>query len=585
MPFSSTHDAIYCINPDCQHRQNPDDLDCCQSCGTPLLVRDRYRLLVPLRPLDRQHPTEVFEIDDRGTRKVLKILTNDTPQFIEQFQIEITPLQWLQHPGIPKADIDGEFTLTLAATGRSLRCLVMEKIEGQNLAQWISKSGAVSPELALNWLKQLIEILDIVHNEGFFHRDIKPSNIILKPDGRLVLIDFGSVREITDTYLAKIRLGAQITSVLSEGYAPSEQIEGKALPQSDFFALGRTFVHLLTGKHPLELPIDPKTGRLTWKNRVPYLQKIDCKRPFWSLLGRTLADFIDELMAPSPADRPRDTASILKYLTHLKLFRRSIERTLSSSLLRNLAIGMTLGAILYRLSFPIQADFHYNRGLALQKKGAIERAKIHYQTALKFNTKDAQIYLKLGLTCQKLNDLGCAEIAYQQVLELDTDNSMARYQLGRLYDHLGNFDRAKLEYQLARQSTKPIAANATSDLARVHILQGNAIEAIRLSQEGLQQTPKNDVRSALYTNLAWAYWTQANYPAAEWQLQQALRLNANHTNARCLLAQVLEAKKQTDEALSQWQQCLDGDAQNRSEVLTWQTTARQRLSQHQREKN
>lgn len=576
---------IYCINPDCKYRQNPDHLECCQACGTPLLVRDRYHLLAPLRLLDRQHSTEVFEIDDRGTTKVLKILTHDTPQFVEQFAAEITPLQWLQHPGIPKADIDGEFTLTVAATDRSLHCLVMEKIEGQNLLQYLLQSGAISPDIALNWLKQLVEILEVVHHEGFFHRDIKPSNIILKPDGKLTLIDFGSVREITDTYLAKIRLGSQVTSVLSEGYAPSEQIEGKALPQSDFFALGRTFVHLLTGKHPLELPINPKTGRLIWKNQVPYLQKLNCKRPLWSLLGRTLADFIDELMAPKPAERPRDTASILKYLTRLRLFRRSIERTFSSSLLRNLAIGMTLGAILYRLSFPIQADFYYNRGLALQQKGAIARAKNNYETALKFNTQNARIYLNLGLTCQKLNNLGCAEIAYQKVLELDVDNPTARYKLGGLYDDLGNFDRAKIEYQLARQSRRPISVRATSDLARVHILQGNEIEAIRLSKQGLQQTQDKDMRSALHTNLAWAYWTQANYPAAESHLQQTLRLDPNYTDARCLLAQVLEAKEQKADALNQWQRCLDGDAQNRSEVLTWQTTARQRLSQHQHEQN
>jgi serine/threonine protein kinase len=575
--------VIYCINPDCKQRQNPDRLECCQTCGTPLLIRDRYYLLAPLRLLDRQHSTEVFEIDDRGTTKVLKILTNNTPQFVEQFAAEITPLQWLQHPGIPKADIDGEFTLTVAVTGRSLHCLVMEKIEGQSLMQFLVKSGSISPEVALNWLKQLIEILDIVHHEGFFHRDIKPSNIILKPNGKLVLIDFGSVREITDTYLAKIRLGSQVTSVMSEGYAPSEQIEGKALPQSDFFALGRTFVHLLTGKHPLELPIDPKTGRLIWKNQVPYLQKINCKRPLWSLLGRTLADFIDELMAPKPAERPRDTASILKYLTRLKLFQRSIERTLSSPLLRNLAIGMTLGAILYRLSFPIQANFYYDRGLALEQKGAIERAKRNYETALKFNTKDSRIYLNLGLACQTLNDLGCAEITYQKVLELDENNSRARYKLAGLYDSLGNFDRAKIEYQLVRQSGKPISVRATSDLARVYILQGNAIEAIRLSKQGLQQAQDNDVRSALHTNLAWAYWTQANYPAAESHLQQTLRLDPDHTDARCLLAQVLEAKEQKTDALSQWQRCLDGDAQNRSEVLTWQTTARQRLSQHRHE--
>jgi serine/threonine protein kinase len=104
---------------------------------------------------------------------------------------------------------------------------------------------------------QLVETncrnLDKLHRQGLWHRDIKPSNIMLKPDGQLVLIDFGTV-------------GVGETRIISTYYTPQEQIEGKTVPQSDFFALGRTFAYLLTGRHPYDLPQDAETEQLVWRN-------------------------------------------------------------------------------------------------------------------------------------------------------------------------------------------------------------------------------------------------------------------------------------------------------------------------------
>lgn len=67
----------------------------------------------------------------------------------------------------------------------------------------------------------------------------------LKPNGQLVLIDFGTAREATRTYLAKLSAGHDITAIVSSGYTAPEQINGEACTLSNFFALGRTFVYLL----------------------------------------------------------------------------------------------------------------------------------------------------------------------------------------------------------------------------------------------------------------------------------------------------------------------------------------------------
>ncbi len=315
----------YCINPWCPDRQDlRKDLaasDRCQSCGTPLLVQGRYRLLQPLRKLDEWEPSEIFEVSDRGespdlskdhreavletTPKVLKILKK--PILFPLFKREVETLQQINHPGIPKVEPDGFFSVKIEQgklTCRELHCLVMEKIQGTNLDTWLQKHGAIDQDTAIDWIAQLAEILALIHEMGLFHRDVKLTNIMLRPTGQLALIDFGTVRLMTNTYLAKVAGQRDITSVVSPGYTPLEQMNGKAVPQSDFYALGRCLIHLLTGKHPIDLPEDDETGQLDWHSHTS--QPIDS----W------LIQLLDALTAPFPGQRPIDAKSILERLTN-----------------------------------------------------------------------------------------------------------------------------------------------------------------------------------------------------------------------------------------------------------------------------
>jgi serine/threonine protein kinase len=104
---------------------------------------------------------------------------------------------------------------------------------------------------------------------------------------------------MTPTYIAKIGRDEEGTCVWSGGYTPDEVMQGQAFPQSDFYALGRTFVHLLTATPPLKLP--EESGKLNWRESAPQL-------------SQPLADWIDYLMASSPLQRPSNTSVILKCL-------------------------------------------------------------------------------------------------------------------------------------------------------------------------------------------------------------------------------------------------------------------------------
>lgn len=288
----------YCINPECYHQSTSNF---CPICGTPLDIKGRYRLIRPLRELNKSPYIEVFEVDDKGEKKVIKILKSQDKTVLRLFEREAEVLKTLTHQGIPKIDSQGYFTFKIPSTQRQLHCLVIEKIEGQDLEQFLQKHKSISETLAINWLKQLTKILDRVHQEKLFHRDIKPANIMLKPDRKLVLIDFGAARWVTETVFDPKR---DVTGVLTPGYAAPEQEDFKALPQSDFFALGRTFVHLVTGKHPYYVVRNASTGRFTWREDAPQISE-------------PLADFIDELMAPKVENRPQNTQEILQRLDEI----------------------------------------------------------------------------------------------------------------------------------------------------------------------------------------------------------------------------------------------------------------------------
>jgi len=323
----------YCINPKCPDRQQSDDRTVCAACGMELVIQGRYRLLRPLREVDEWGPTDIFAVDDHGTHKVLKLLKQ--PKLLPLFEREVTTLQQLRHPGIPRVDPDGYFTVT-TPSGQEIHGLVMETVQGQTLEDWLTENGPADAALAQDWLGQITEILVLVHQNQLFHRDIKLSNIMRRPNGQLTLIDFGTVRQMTSTYLAKIGGKRDVTSVVSPGYTPIEQINGKAVPQSDFYALGRSFVYLLSGQHPIDLEEDASTGQISWRHQAPHV-------PPW------FADLLDDLMAPFPGQRPLNAEEILQRLARgpsgwrQRLSPQGVVRLLLAAnlclLLINLAVG------------------------------------------------------------------------------------------------------------------------------------------------------------------------------------------------------------------------------------------------------
>lgn len=571
---------VYCINPLCNQRQNPENSERCSACGTPLLINNRIRLVEPLRPLkdDPFSYIEVFEVDDAGTkwhplreRRVMKVLKWSEPKLVELMRREALALQLIKHPGIPQSTVDDYFTFTPHDSPLELHCLVMQKFEGQNLEQWIKSYERIPQSLALKWLKQLVTILDLVHHSGFFHRDIKPDNIIFQPDGQLALIDFGGVRRVTNTYLAKVSgsggtttgvgSGYEITAVRTARYSPLEQINGQAVPQSDFYALGRTFVYLVTGISLIKLKTDQTTGRLIWRNKAPQIDK-------------PLADFLDELMAPFPGQRPQTTQVILQRLERIP-FQSNLNRIVKSKLFRfSLASFIVLVVIAsYRVLNLSLSNYYFNQASRNQELPKV--AKKYYELALKFNSKDVAAYNNLALVCQQLQDLKCVTRSYEKLFKLKPNSWEGHYGLGNYYDDQGKYDLAEQQYKLAIQNSAE-AVNAVNNLSRLKNRSGEYNTAVALALQGLSQTQNPEWQAALHKNLGWARLKQNRYSEAKTHLQKATQLDSERTDAYCLLAQTQEALGEMSNAKISWEVCLLVES-NLPEVQVWRQQILDRL--------
>ncbi|MDJ0596295.1 MAG: protein kinase, partial [Pleurocapsa sp. MO_226.B13] len=153
--------------------------------------------------------------------------------------------------------------------------LVQDFIEGHTLSTELPPGHRWSESKVILMLQDVLRTLKFVHSYGVIHRDIKPNNLIRRQkDGRLVLIDFGAVKQVRDlrimTYLP---LAQKTISIGTEGYMPTEQVRGKPRLNSDIYALGMIGIQALTGVAPVYLQEDAD-GEVIWQDRAEVSEEL-----------------------------------------------------------------------------------------------------------------------------------------------------------------------------------------------------------------------------------------------------------------------------------------------------------------------
>lgn len=151
--------------------------------------------------------------------------------------------------------------------------LVQDYIEGQTLQEEFTDSGLFSEASVIVLLQDILRVLAFVHEQNVIHRDIKPANLIRRrQDGRIILIDFGAVKEVSNQGIHSAGETSFTVAVGSPGYMPSEQQAFKPQFSSDIYAVGMVCLQALTGLYPRDVPRDPKNGEIycaLFRDRAP----------------------------------------------------------------------------------------------------------------------------------------------------------------------------------------------------------------------------------------------------------------------------------------------------------------------------
>lgn len=251
------------------HEYNLQQNQLVQMCGSKRLFRDRYQVL---RILGRGGFGITFLAQDAmlpgNPLCVIKQLCPKTTSAkswqnaCQRFEKEAKTLAKLgSHSQIP--------LLLNYYQGDGELYLVQEYVHGCTLAREVKQGGTKTEAEVKQFLRELLPILQYLYQNQVIHRDIKPQNLLrCADDGRMVLIDFGAVKEqLADVYINSA-VPYQTNFVGTMGFAPPEQLSLRPVYASDIYALGMTCIYLLTGISPLELENDSETGEIYWRNYV-----------------------------------------------------------------------------------------------------------------------------------------------------------------------------------------------------------------------------------------------------------------------------------------------------------------------------
>jgi len=312
----------YCTRPRCPRPKNYfADLDdvttlktaqqkYCATCGMPLILDGRY---MSTKLLGRGGFASAFLARDRripGLRACVvkqfqpseNISSNQLRIAQQLFEREADVLAEIgrEHEQIPELYAFFQVTVpsfTQPNHEEQFFYLVQEYIDGLNLEEELTQKGKFSEAEILYLLQEILKILKFVHDKGILHRDIKPSNIMRRQDGKLFLLDFGAVKQVTNVASGSVNSS---TGIYSAGFAPPEQMTGnQVFPCTDLYALAVTAVTLLTGVPATQL-FDPIINQWTWRSHVN--------------LNPHLAQVLDKMLLPAVSQRFQSAEEVLAEL-------------------------------------------------------------------------------------------------------------------------------------------------------------------------------------------------------------------------------------------------------------------------------
>ena len=472
----------YCLNPQCRKPYNPSGTRFCQSCGTKLLLGDRYRAMQPIG--QGGFGRTFLAVDEYKPSQPQCVIKQFFPQITganaekaaELFRSEAARLDELgKHSQIPEL---------LAHFEQDKRqYLVQEFIEGRNLEEELREAGTFDEERVRSLLADLLPVLEFVHGCQVIHRDLKPENIIRrnvsrKQDkretdlgketvtGELVLVDFGASKLVNDNNFGKTG-----TTIGSAGYVAPEQMLGKAFPASDLYNLGVTCIYLMTQVSPFEL-FDVVEGQWVWRQFLP------------TPISHGLGLILDKLLVNDVNQRYQSAAEVLTALEGLPYNtfisgNTGAQRPTNSSLFARMLGGIPQvirGRIMQELGESEAAIASYDRALAIRpnnhdawyKKGCLcyqltryEDALLCFERTVKIKENHWQGWRDQGLLLYKFKKYKQAVDSYFKSLEIQPNQTIVWLWLSLAIKQTGDDKKA----QMCLAKAKEILPNNPTEAA------------------------------------------------------------------------------------------------------------------------
>ena len=288
--------------------------------------------------------------------------------------VETDMLKKLQHDNLPSIIdvIDNDETFLI----------VMDYIEGNPLSKTLKEYGAQSQEDVIRWSKQLCDVLGYLHaqNPPIIYRDMKPSNVMLKPDGKVMLIDFGTAREFKSNRVE------DTTCLGTRGYAAPEQYGGMGQTdaRTDIYCLGATMYHLVTGHNPSEPPYQMYPIR-EWD----------------STLSSGLEEIIWKCTRDNPNERYQSCAELMYDLEHyseldVEYKKKQSRRWAGFLTAAVLTVVTAMGAVGFRSMETATKKNSYEQYITDAKSSLNKEEQIQlYENAINLNPGSGEAYLGL----------------------------------------------------------------------------------------------------------------------------------------------------------------------------------------------
>jgi serine/threonine-protein kinase len=231
---------------------------------------------------------DVYLAEDQelGRRVALKLLDDrhaSDEQFVERFRREAQSAAGLNHPSIVSIFDRGQAEGTYY--------IAMEFLDGRTLKELLIRNGPTPVPIAIDYARQILGALSFAHRNGIVHRDIKPHNIIVRPDGRLKVTDFGIARS------GASQMTEAGSIVGTAQYLSPEQARGAPVdPRSDLYSLGIVLYEMLTGKVPFtgDTPVEIAMKHLSQVPEPPSKLRSDVPHDLDAVVMRALAKDPDQ---------------------------------------------------------------------------------------------------------------------------------------------------------------------------------------------------------------------------------------------------------------------------------------------------